>query len=150
MASIFLNQILAKEAQSPKLGLIHICKQFTWFLEIHVCIFGVLPIHRADFIHGRPIRDGKGRCPVDSASMTTMMMMTTVHTLPASCPAQWRPFSVVDSKLQISLVGKLLFSLDRLWSLGLYVITSSGLAKFCFSHWYVTKQNIAGTLDGMT
>ena len=51
--------------------------------------FGVFPIHRADFIHGRPIRDGKGRCPVDSASMTTMMMMmTTVHTLPASCQSR--------------------------------------------------------------
>ena len=34
---------------------------------------------------------------------------------PAS-PAQWRPFSVVYRKLQISLVGKLLFSWDRLWS----------------------------------
>ena len=64
-------------------------------------------------------------------------------------PAQWRPFPVVDSKLQIRLVGKLLFSLDCLWSFGLYVITSSGLAMFCFSHWFVTKQNIAGPLDGM-
>ena len=78
--------------------------------------FGVFPIHRADFIHGRPIRDGKGRCPVDSASMTTMIMMTTtvLPFLRPAGPAQWLPFSVVHSKLQISLVGKLLFSLDRL------------------------------------
>ena len=89
MTSIFLNQILAKELELEPV-LLHI---------LTYVIFGVLPIHRADFIHGRPIRDGKGRCPVDSASMTTMMMMTTVHTLPASYPAQWRPFSGVDNRL---------------------------------------------------